>query len=160
MIRGNISQFARNLRSISSVTLFKRAGESLKEAIEDEFDVLLEETPQYSGSTVASYRLGLGSGTEDVHVELPEPASAQEAFAKGSQAAINIARSASAGALPESETLIKRLRTSDIVVTNGAPQWERAEEGPLRPVNEPVGAFNRFEERIADKIIEVNLGDL
>ena len=155
MIKLNASQFAKQLREISSVTLYKRGGQALKEAIEDDFDVLLMQTPQYSGSTVASYRIGLRA--EDAFEILPKPASANEAFERGHETAVNIARVANAGSIPDD---YKGYLTKDLTITNGSPQWDVVEYGPVRDVNEPAGAFERFKERLSNKIIDVDLGDL
>ena len=155
MIKLNASQFAKQLREISSVTLYKRGGQALKEAIEDDFDVLLMQTPQYSGSTVASYRIGLRA--EDTFEILPKPASANEAFERGHETAVNIARVANAGSIPDD---YKGYLTKDLTITNGSPQWDVVEYGPVRDVNEPAGAFERFKERLSNKIIDVDLGDL
>ena len=155
MIKLNASQFAKQLRDISSVTLYKRGGQALKEAIEDDFDILLMQTPQYSGSTVASYRIGLKA--EDTFEILPKPASANEAFERGHEAAVNIARVANAGSIPDD---YKGYLTKDLTITNGSPQWDVVEYGPVRSVNEPAGAFERFKERLSNRIIDVDLGDL
>ena len=155
MIKLNASQFARQLRDISSVTLYKRGGQALKEAIEDDFDILLMQTPQYSGSTVASYRIGLRA--EDAFEILPKPASANEAFERGHETAVNIARVANAGSIPDD---YKGYLTKDLTITNGSPQWDVVEYGPVRDVNEPAGAFERFKERLSNRIIDVDLGDL
>ena len=155
MIKLNASQFAKQLRDISSVTLYKRGGQALKEAIEDDFDILLMQTPQYSGSTVASYRIGLRA--EDAFEILPKPASANEAFERGHETAVNIARVANAGSIPDD---YKGYLTKDLTITNGSPQWDVVEYGPVRDVNEPAGAFERFKERLSNRIIDVNLGDL
>ena len=155
MIKLNASQFAKQLRDISSVTLYKRGGQALKEAIEDDFDILLMQTPQYSGSTVASYRIGLKA--EDTFEILPKPASANEAFERGHEAAVNIARVANAGSIPDD---YKGYLTKDLTITNGSPQWDVVEYGPVRDVNEPAGAFERFKERLSNRIIDVDLGDL
>ena len=155
MIKLNASQFAKQLREISSVTLYKRGGQALKEAIEDDFDILLMQTPQYSGSTVASYRIGLRA--EDAFEILPKPASANEAFERGHETAVNIARVANAGSIPDD---YKGYLTKDLTITNGSPQWDVVEYGPVRDVNEPAGAFERFKERLSNRIIDVDLGDL
>ena len=160
MIKLNASQFAKQLRDISSVTLYKRGGQALKEAIEDDFDILLMQTPQYSGSTVASYRIGvggLGRQVDDTFEILPKPASANEAFERGHETAVNIARVANAGSIPDD---YKGYLTKDLTITNGSPQWDVVEYGPVRDVNEPAGAFERFKERLSNKIIDVDLGDL
>ena len=155
MIKLNASQFAKQLREISSVTLYKRGGQALKEAIEDDFDILLMQTPQYSGSTVASYRIGLKA--EDTFEILPKPTSANEAFERGHETAVNIARVANAGSIPDD---YKGYLTKDLTITNGSPQWDVVEYGPVRDVNEPAGAFERFKERLSNRIIDVDLGDL
>lgn len=155
MIKGNLSQFAKELRNLGSATIFKRAGQALKESIEDDFDTMLMQTPQYSGSTVASYRIGLAA--EDTYDQLPEPASANDAFERGHETAVNIARVANAGAIPED---YKGYLRKDLIITNGSPQWDVTEYGPVRDVNEPAGAFERFKQRLETKIIDVDLGDL
>ena len=155
MIKLNASQFAKQLRDISSVTLYKRGGQALKEAIEDDFDILLMQTPQYSGSTVASYRIGLKA--DDTFEILPKPASANEAFERGHETAVNIARVANAGSIPDD---YRGYLTKDLIITNGSPQWDVVEYGPVRDVNEPAGAFERFKERLSNRIIDVDLGDL
>lgn len=160
MIKGNISKTIKKLRGISA-TIALRAGESLADEIMEEFNVLLEETPQWSGSTVVSYRIGvggLGRQVEDTYIELPKAESAQEAFSRGHAAAVSMAKVYNIDALSSAELVFTK--RGDIVITNGSPQWEVTEEGPLRPVNEPTGAFKRFEERLSNKIIEVDLGDL
>ena len=73
MIRSNASQVMRQLSKISSVELMRRCGSAIKDEIEDAFDELLEETAQYTGSTVASYRIGLGANVEDTYDQLPDP---------------------------------------------------------------------------------------
>ena len=163
MIRSNASQVMRQLSKISSVELMRRCGSAIKDEIEDAFDELLEETAQYTGSTVASYRIGLGANVEDIYDKLPDPGSAEAAFKRGDQAAINLARAANAGSLPEADLMREMMKQKDIVIKNGSPAWERVESGepPLRSVNEgSVDAMKRFEERIANKVIDVNLGDL
>lgn len=95
------------------------------------------QTPQYSGSTVASYRIGLRA--EDAFEILPKPASANEAFERGHEAAVNIARVANAGSIPDD---YKGYLTKDLTITNGSPQWDVVEYGPVEGVNEPAGALN------------------
>ena len=154
----------RDLAKISSVEVLRRCGSALKEEIEDAFDDLLEETAQFSGRTVASYRIGLGANVEDTYDEsLDVPDSAETAFKRGDQAAINLARAANAGSLPDADLMREMLKRNDIIIKNGSPAWERVETGepPLRGVNEgSVDAMKRFEKRLKNKIIEVNLGDL
>lgn len=164
MIRSNASAVVRELTRLSSVEILRRCGSALKEEIEDAFDELLEETAQFSGRTVASYRIGLGASTPDTYDKtLSIPDSAQVAFERGDQPAINLARAANAGSLPEVTLLQEMAKRKDIVVNNASPAWERVETGDpfLRAVNEAsVGALKRFEKRIGDKVIDVNLGDL
>ncbi len=167
MIRSNASVLAKQITGITLPKLFHRCGEALKEEFEDAFDELLQETAQYTGSTVASYRMGidgLGRGVEDTYVDLPDPGSAEAAFKRGDEPAINIARAANAGAIPPAEVAEAVLRKGRrLIITNGSPAWERVESGepPLRSENEgSVDAMKRFEERIANKVIDVNLGDL
>ena len=69
----------------------------------------------------------------------------------------NIARVANAGSIPDD---YRGYLTKDLIITNGSPQWDVVEYGPVRDVNEPTGAFERFKERLSNKIIDVDLGDL
>lgn len=159
MIVSNLNEVARQLTKIvTSRQLFIRGGMVLKEAIEDDFDTMLLQTPQYSGSTVASYRLGYMYETPTVHEVLPEPASAQEAFERGHQTAVNLARVANAGFFgdPNYEKMIRK----DIIITNGAPQFETAEYGPVRMVNEPAHAVETFKNSLKSRLYPVDLGDL
>lgn len=158
MIKVNISDLAR-LRKITSAELYRRGGKALIEEVKQEFENMLIETPQYSGSTVASYRIGPGRSTPDVHKELPKPPNAAAAFQRGHMAAVNEAMEANRVGFNELENLAV-FKTQDLVVKNAAPQWEVTEYGPLREVNEPTGTFAGFVESLNNKIIEVDLGDL
>ena len=93
MIRSNASQVMRQLSKISSVELMRRCGSAIKDEIEDAFDELLEETAQYTGSTVASYRIGLGAGVILANRALKTPMGATAAMA-GLKAAGEAARTA------------------------------------------------------------------
>lgn len=158
MIKVNISDLAR-LRQVTSAQIYRRGGVALRNAIEEEFKQLLIETPQYSGSTVASYRIGPGRSTPDMYEELPEPANANEAFQRGHMAAVNLAMNNNFDGLMAIENL-ESFKTQDLVIKNNSPQWEVTEYGPLREVNEPTGTFAEFVERLNNKIIDVDLGDL
>lgn len=158
MIKVNISDLAR-LRKVTSTELYRRGGKALIEEVKQEFENMLIETPQYSGSTVASYRIGPGRDTPDVHDELPKPANAAAAFQRGHMSAVNKAMEANRAGFEALENLAV-LKTQDLVIKNNSPQWEVTEYGPLREVNEPTGTFAAFVEAMNNKIIEVDLGDL
>lgn len=158
MLKLNVSGLAQ-LRQISSVQLFKRGGQALKEELKEEFKRMLIETPQWSGSTVASYRIGPGRMTPDEYVQFSKPKNASEAFKRGHMSAVNEAMRENEAGFAAMDDL-RVFKTQDIVIKNASPQWDVTEHGPLREVNEPTGTFAAFVETMNNKIIEVDLGDL
>ena len=148
--KANLSQFLRDLdiETKGPNSIYKRAGRELRNAVWYEFELLLDETPQWSGSTVASWRIGWLYDTPTEHVVLPER-KLSEALQKGSEEAISLARMANSDFIMKEMDLLELVR-QDIVVTNGSPQFDVAEYGPVRRVNAPAGAFERFAQRVAD----------
>ena len=159
MIKVNISDLAR-LRKVTSAELYRRGGRTLQQEIREEFERLLIETPQYSGTTVASYRIGPGYDLPDAHDTLPEPESAEAAFYRGHMTAVYRALDTNEKHFKAMDNL-EVYKRQDLVVKNDSPQWEIVEKGPVRPINEPgLGSFAKFVARLDGKIIEVDLGDL
>lgn len=153
MIRSNISKGIRELNAITSGpnSIYKKAGSQLRSAILEEFKTLVRETPQWSGTTAASWKLGFMYKVDQSMVEMPQPASREEALSRGAEPACQIAINNAMGALsPDLRDYMRigRGGGQDIVLYNEAPGYETAEEGPVRPVNVEPGALKRFESRI------------
>lgn len=146
----NLSKVVREIDYLGQAVL-KDIGDTLAQGIWDEFENLVIETAQWTGTTAASwnlymkYRMVAPEG--DVR-EMPKRSRAQ-ALNKGHMHAVAIALNANLGRLDEITT---DYRTSDIVISNNAPGAERAEAGPLRAENQgAAGALARFEQRVAFK---------
>lgn len=158
LVKANFKQFGDALKDLSKGGgLDRRIGIQLRDALEEEFLTLLLETPQWSGTTVASYNFGLRPGDEVR--EQPEPADITEALQRGHLSAVQVAMHANTGKLPLD---FKGYRTNaDLALVNAAPGFETAEEGPVRDVNNPVGAVARFVERVNELVIDIDFdGDL
>lgn len=133
--------------------IYRKAGKQLSEALLEEFEVLVRETPQWTGTTAASWEIGFQSDITDGVEEQPSR-TREEALSKGSEVACNIAMGkAYANITPDFSKYIRE----SIIVSNNAPGFDRAEEGPVRPVNTPPGALERFKARIAIMDLEVDL---
>ena len=146
----NISQFFRDLKLETSGpnSIYKREGRALRDSLWREFETLLDETAQRSGSTVASWRIGMMYDTPTEFVELPAR-SKGDFLQKGSQGPIALARMANVD-FKISDMDLRTLALQDIVLTNGSPHFDQAEGGPLRRENAPAGAMERFALRVAD----------
>ena len=150
----NVSKFIKELGTITKgkSSIYNVAGANLRKALLDEFEILVRETPQYSGSTAASWKIGFYQDLDTSAVELPKPASVNEALSKGTEGPCNIAISAAEKALSSD---LREYFRSDITLHNEAPGFDTSEEGPVRPINTPPGALKRFESRLAHmKILE------
>ena len=145
-VKSNVSDAIRQLKTLTAgpSSIYKIAGTQLRDAILDEFTVLVRETPQWSGSTAASWKLGFLYLVDPSPVILPE-LSRDDALKKGAEPACQIAINNAKGALSVD---LAEYAKKDIVLHNEAPGFDRAEEGPVRPVNTPPGALKRFEARI------------
>jgi len=146
----NLSKVVRDIDYLGQAIL-KDIGDTLAAGIWDEFETLVMETAQWTGTTAASwnlymkYRMVAPEG--DVR-DMGKRTRAQ-ALQKGHMHAVAVALNANLGRLDEITT---DYRTSDIVISNNAPGSERAESGPLRDVNQgAAGALARFEQRVASK---------
>lgn len=154
MFRTNLSEIAKQASYIGR-RIFLVAGRALRERVETEFEVLVKETPQYTGSTAASWRMSVrGADDSQTVIKLPKGATP---FEKGQAPAIDMALSHYAGnRLPES---LKSYMNADIVINNAAKGFDTAEHGPVRDVNTPPGALARFEGRVAGIVIDLNNED-
>lgn len=147
----NFSSVVRAIDKVKKAVLGD-IGDTLAEGIMDEFDRLLNETAQYTGTTAASWRVTMGGAGND-SVNTQSPRSRKEALSVGHPHAVNVARMANAGALDD---ISKAYRYSAIVIENNAPGADPAEHGPLRDVNAGAeGAFERFKGRIRNRSFKV-----
>ncbi len=147
-IRSNISDVVRAVDKEKKAVL-KDIGDSLSVGIWDEFIVLLNETAQWSGSTAASWNLSMGG---DSSVRIQPERTRKEALAKGHLAAVHVAIAHNFKSLID---ISDKYRYSAIVIENHAPGASRAETGPLRSVNNPSQAFERFKKRLKDKTFKL-----
>lgn len=154
MIRHNLSKMAREIDLLGQA-VFKDVGDALAHGIWKEFVQLVEETPQWTGTTAASWdllmqgRVGPMGGTEVR--EQPERTRAN-ALSRGHRAAVQVAIGANYDSLLY---IAEQYRYAEIVIANHAPGAEQSEYGPLRDVNQPSGALARFEQRVANKSFEI-----
>ena len=90
-VRTNISSIMRaaGLETKGKNSIYNKIGAQLKDALLDEFDVLVRETPQWTGTTAASWEIGFPSDIEGKIEEQP-PRKREEALSKGSEAACSI----------------------------------------------------------------------
>lgn len=156
-VRSDLSDFAKKMGYLGTSGIMKITGEALRDAIANEFETLLLETPQWSGTTTASYNIGFHPG-EEVRTQPPsgKKLTKEEALSKGHWYAVSVAMKANWDNLP---TDFQGYKTAALIITNNAPGFETAEndpEGKLRDVNRPGGALARFETRFAGLIIDAN----
>lgn len=152
--RGNVGKIIRELGALTSGpnSIYKKAGEQLKDQLLEEFDSLVRETPQWTGTTAASWEIGFPSNISG-DVETQPERTRVEALQRGAEPACSIATRKARRSLTGD---FKKIATQDIIVANSAPGFETAEEGPVRPDNTPPGALSRFEGRVAAMEIEVD----
>ena len=156
-VKMNISQFVKDLNAITSGpdSIYRAGGRALREALMEDFETLVQETPQFSGSTAASWQIGFPEDTYgNDYVELPPPANGIEAMHRGMDPAVSIATTRARANLLHTDP--ERFFRQDIILLNNAPGFETAEEGPVRPENTPPGALKRFEARFATRDIIVD----
>lgn len=154
-VKMDISKFIKDLNAMTQGpdSIYRAGGRALREMLLENFEILVKETPQFSGSTAASWQIGFpedtyGDGTPGSDfVELPKPAGGDEAMRRGMAPAVGIAIARGTANLMHTDP--ERFVRQAIVVLNNAPGFETAEEGPVRAVNTPPGALKRFEARVA-----------
>ncbi len=147
----NFSNVIREI-DVQGKAVLKDIGDTLAVGIMEEFDRLLNETAQYTGTTAASWVVSMGDpGKATVNTQSPR--SRNTALKMGHQHAVNVARMANVGALDE---ISVKYRWSAVTIRNDAPGANVAERGPLRPVNaDAVNAFERFKSRIKNRSFKV-----
>lgn len=151
--RTNVSKFIRDLGAMTTGedSIYQAGGRELRDFLMDEFTTLVRETPQFSGSTAASWELGfrgdVREGTD--YDELPKPAAGIEAARKGSEFACSKAIDRAFTTIMAHDP--KQYITQDLILVNNAPGFDTAEYGPVRPENappDPPKMMERFKERI------------
>lgn len=158
----DISSKIREVGSLGTVML-NAVGDALAQGIWEEFETLVIETPQYTGTTAASWNLSIG-GDESVRTQPPR--TRETALEKGHMDAVREALVHSATALDNLSVMAVGSKKGKytqpyaaIVVENNAPGSEIAEEGPVRPINEPAHALERFNQRLASKHFQLVSGN-
>ncbi len=146
MMRINVSDVRRQT-SILGKAIFKEIGDKFAAALWTEFELLIIETPQWSGTAAASWNMAMGRSGGEVRVQ------SGEGLNKGHMHAVAIAVNANFGRLAEIST---RYGTADISVWNDVEYTKRLEYGPLRAINQPGRAFVRFKERVKNMSIAID----
>ena len=153
--RTNASEVLRQLGVVTSGkdSIYHKAGAQLKSKLLEEFETLVRETPQWSGTTAASWEIGFYRDITG-EVETQPRRSLEEALQKGSEPACQIAIHKAQTSIPDD---LSQIKTQDIIVSNESPGYDTAEDGPVRAVNTPPGALARFEARVAALDFDVDL---
>lgn len=155
--RSDVSDLLRKLNTFQTKgpdSVYRKAGSQLIEKILKEFDVLVRETPQYTGTTAASWEIGFQRDISGEVTEQPAIGKRESPLKKGTEAACSISIDRARQTLTETD--LSKYATQDIWIGNEAPGYDTAEEGPVRAVNTPPGALKRFEARIAALDFEVD----
>lgn len=149
MIRSNASKLIRELDG-RSAKIYKEVGDKVAQAIWEAFTELVMTTPQYTGTTAASWHLSMGgkgwtSKSESVNTRKLSKGSAPHN--KGHMEAVSHSIASNRGALAEIST---KYRTADIVITNAAPGIETSQiSGLLRAINQPGIDIKQFEATLS-----------
>jgi hypothetical protein len=159
----NLSDLFREL-SCKTTGIFREVGGNVVDIFESEFEQLVMETPQWTGTTAASWKISLGGrgvfgGDSGVHT-LPKR-SREQALWRGHMKAVNLALTANAGNFENMrERLSREFATAAITIDNQAPGSTQAEKGPVRvPENVEPHALDRYIVRVASKIESSRLVD-
>ena len=145
----NVSDIVRTVATVKTA-VFKKTAQVISDIVWDEFQVLVKETPQWTGTAAASWNLTLGQGGDRAE-RTQSPRTKKQALQRGHGAAVGVALAANQSNLDYMRAnLAKGYTTQDIAVTNYAESSERAMHGPgIRPINQPIGAQERFESNLA-----------
>lgn len=152
MIKVNASEAHRAIEAGKS-KVNKLVAKKISEVLWEEFEQLVKETPQYTGTAAASWNIAAqhpGGGVREQKLNEGGPLSYSH------PTAVNIALSANMGnleAFADKDFIYK-----DLFIWNDADSAVYAERGPLRGVNDPPGpgAFARFQERLASLTLTIH----
>jgi len=150
----NASQVLRQIH-YTKRAVFKQIGDRYTKELYKAFEELVIETPQWSGTAAASWNMSLGESSGGVR-EQPKR-SKKNALVRGHMAAVGVALSANVGRLDEIADLY---RIKDVVIWNDAESAFFAEYGPLRSVNEPGMAFERFKVKVLGISFDLQMVDI
>ena len=155
----NISKMVREIDYLGKA-LFQDVGDTLKDVIMEEFEQLVIETAQWTGTAAASWNVSIGGdqSVREQHAGKDKKEIAALQLSRGHGVAVSKAMDHNAGALDRLSTMgvgKKGNAYGAIMVENHAESSDRAEHGPLRSVNSPAGAFFRFQQRLANRTFEV-----
>lgn len=156
----NISQMVREIDYLSKA-VFTDVGDALRDVIMEEFEQLVIETAQWTGTAAASWNVSIGgdSSVREQNKGLKKSEIAAMQLSKGHGTAVAVAMSHNAGALDRLSTMgvgKKGNTYGAIVVENNAESSDQAETGPLRAENAgAAGAGLRFEQRLANRSFEI-----
>jgi len=135
--------------------LYQVAGTVIADGIWEEFEQLVYETAQYTGSTAASWNVATKGAGSHGQVAVMGLGPDQEPLQVGHSVAVMVAlnRNTMEGNLDDLRAGQKGALTGGINVWNEAPGAEVSQTGPLRSVNDSaIGSFDRFKARVAEKV--------
>ncbi len=142
----NASDWARGLLNAYDL-VYKDIGVALTEKLWVEFERLVKETPQYTGTAAASWNIGMpGMAGAGGGVRVQRKRTRETALRMGHMAAVGEALGSNFGFL---NIVAEKWSTADILIWNDAESSLYAEYGPLRPINDPgLLAFSKFVGRL------------
>jgi hypothetical protein len=153
--RFNVKQVARDLGLVGHA-LYKVCGQAIADGLMEEFEQLVIETAQYTGSTAASWNITNEFNKHHGKTNIRELAPGETPLHAGHHEAVKIAMDANRDNLKGMAAGTSKSMNAGISVWNEVPWAERAEEGERRiPQNKNANeAFARFQARVATKVFE------
>ena len=152
MVTTNLKQQGR-LFGFMGHALYRVAGESIANGVMEEFEQLVIETAQYTGTTAASWNVGTMGAASHGNVRARGLGPDEAPLQVGHGAAVSVAMNANEGRLDELKRGTIKALNSGVNVWNEAPGAERATTGPLRRVNAGAEtAFTDFKQRVMSKV--------
>lgn len=153
-LRTNLKEQARELGFIGHA-IYKVCGQAIADGIMEEFEQLVIETAQYTGSTAASWNVATKGAASHGGTIIRELGPDEDPLHAGHRVAVNIAMNANKGNLDDLARGTVKALNSGINVWNDVPWAEEAEEGDRRPENADANhAFARFQARVATKVFD------
>lgn len=151
-LKTDLSQAAREVSATGKAS-FAAVGDAIAQGIWEEFEVLVYDTAQWTGTTAASWNLSLGGG----RIAIRRIGSKKTPLHRGHSTAPEKALDANRYVLPEIATVAiptkGRITNMPIVIENYARGAYTAEHGPLRLVNiKGLEALERFRSRLQNKV--------
>ncbi len=151
----NLSDMFRKLSCLTT-GVFQYIGPRVVDLIEPEFEKMVIETPQWTGTTAASWNISLGG---DDTVRTMGKRKLENALHKGHMAAVRTSLTYNTPNFAKMRASITTRGAGGtghglaaIVIENNAPGYDTAEHGPLRPINNPGHMLAKFMSRVGDKM--------